>query len=105
MGAGIRCDGSPPRAMEQKSTLTEANDLFAAGVALRRQGDSEGALRSHQALIVRFPASPLAENALVERMRILSRARDARARHEAELYLSRYPRGFAANEARTLTVA
>jgi hypothetical protein len=96
--------GPAPRVSEDDSSLTEANDAFAAAVALRRKGDSEGALRAYQALIARFPASPLAENALVERMRILNGKGDARARHEAERYLSRYPKGFAASEARLLTV-
>jgi len=100
-----KVDGFAPRLADGSSALTEANDLFAEGVALRRQGDTGGALRSFRALIVRFPSSPLAENALVERMRILASTRDPRVRREAELYLSRYPKGFAANEARPLTVA
>ena len=100
-----RLSGSTRRAADPSSGLTEVNDLFAEGLALRRQGDSEGALRTYQSLIVRFPTSPLAENALVERMRVLAGKRDPRARREAELYLTRYPRGFAANEARLLTVA
>ena len=94
--------GSAP---ERASALAEQNDLFAEGVALRRQGDVSGALRVFQSLISRFPRSPLAENALVERMRGLSANRDARAKDEAELYLARYPHGFAVKEARLLTAA
>jgi hypothetical protein len=92
-------------APERASALAEQNDLFAEGVALRRQGDIGGALRAYQTLMARFPKSPLAENALVERMRVLAATRDSHARDEAQLYLSRYPRGFAVKEARLLTAA
>jgi hypothetical protein len=36
-------------------------------------------------------------------MRLLAKSHDARARSEAERYLRRYPRGFAAKEAQALT--
>ena len=65
------------------SALTRQNDLFAEGVALRRQGDVGGALRAYQELITRFPSSPLAENAMVERMRLLSTNQRVRAKEEA----------------------
>lgn len=84
------------------SRLARANDLFAEGVALRRQGDANGALRAYQEVMTRFPTSPLAENALVERMRLLANVSSARARSEAQRYLARYPGGFAAEEARQL---
>jgi len=102
-GAAASSDSRP--APERASALAEQNDLFAEGVALRRLGDVSGALRVFQSLIARFPRSPLAENALVERMRALSGSRDARAKDEAALYLARYPHGFAVNEARLLTAA
>ena len=101
MSRGELTHGGPQRA----SALAEQNDLFAEGVALRRQGDVSGALRAYQNFITRFPRSPLVENALVERMRVFASTRDARARAEAELYLSRYPHGFAVKEARLLTAA
>ena len=91
-----------PAAAERASELTQQNDLFAEGVALRRQGDVVGALRAYQSLIARFPASPLAENALVERMRLLASTHDPRALSEAERYIARYPRGFALKEAKRL---
>lgn len=92
-----------PAAPDKTSGLAQQNDLFQEGVALRRQGDGSGALRAYQELIVRYPKSPLAENALVERMRLLAKSHDRRARDEARLYLSRYPRGFAASEAKQLS--
>ena len=95
---------SLPNTSEKSSALTRQNDLFAEGVALRRQGDVGAALRAFQELITRFPTSPLAENAMVERIRLLSARHDPRARTEAAAYLKRYPNGFALNEARQLLV-
>jgi FecR protein len=89
-----------PPVDERESSLALQNDLFAQGVASRRQGDVSGALRTYDELIRRFPRSPLAENAMVERLRLLSSRGDARAADEARRYLARYPRGFAVVEAR-----
>jgi outer membrane protein assembly factor BamD (BamD/ComL family) len=87
---------------ERDSSLTAPNDLFQEGVALRRQGDASGALRAYQALLTRFPGSPLVENAMAERLRLLAKTGDARASAEARRYLERFPHGFAANEARAM---
>jgi len=94
---------SNERVAERTSTLTAANDLFAEGVARRRQGDVSGALRAYQEVLNRFPSSPLAENAMVERMRLLAGSGEGRA--EAKRYLTSYPRGFALIEARKLLEA
>ncbi len=94
---------APGSSSGSPSQLTQQNDLFAEGVALRRQGDVAGALRAYQDLIAQFPNSPLAENAMVERMRLLSTIQRPRAQEEARRYLRRYPRGFALEEARRLT--
>lgn len=96
---------SAPPAPAGPSGLTRQNDLFAVGVALRRQGDVAGALRAYQDLLNQFPASPLAENAMVERMRLLATAERALATEEARRYLRRYPRGFARDEAQRLMEA
>jgi len=90
----------PAGARSANSALTRQNDLFAEAVALRRHGDTGGALRAYEALIVQFPSSPLVENAMVERMRLLVGSDRARARGEAERYLARYPQGFAVDDAR-----
>jgi outer membrane protein assembly factor BamD (BamD/ComL family) len=71
--------------------------LFAEAVALRRSGNVSEALRAFEQLIVRFPRAPLAENALVERMRLLGGTRQGNA--EARRYLRLYPKGFAIAEA------
>ena len=94
--------GEPERTLERASALAAPNDLFAEGVARRRQGDVNGALRAYQELLNRFPRSALAENALVERMRILASVGDSAKRAEAKRYLARYPGGFAAKEAQQL---
>lgn len=110
--ASTRAGGAParpePRAAapvpvhepERSSALTPQNDLFAEGVARSRQGDTGGALRSYSELMSRFPSSPLAENAMVQRMRLLAGSAEGRA--EARRYVARYPRGFAVEEANKL---
>jgi TolA-binding protein len=90
-------------AAERLSALAPQNDLFAEGIARRRQGDVSGALRVYQELLTRFPNGPLAENAMVERMRLL--AGSAEASVEAKRYLARYPHGFGAAEAERLAAA
>lgn len=105
-GHGVATHGSaavPAAASERDSRLAAQNDLFAEGVARRRLGDVSGALRAYEEVVRRFPASPLAENAIVERMRLSSGTSAGRA--EAQRYLARYPRGFAAAEARRLAAA
>jgi ferric-dicitrate binding protein FerR (iron transport regulator) len=92
--------GEAERTLERASALAAPNDLFAEGVARRRQGDVSGALHAYQELLTRFPRSALAENAMVERMRLLASAGDRAA--EAKRYLARYPGGFAAKEAQVL---
>jgi TolA-binding protein len=103
-----RSSGSPSTVSSSSATpdaatlLSQQNDAFAKSVALRRQGDVPAALRSYQDLISRFPNSPLAENAMVERMRLMAGSGGADAHTEARRYLTRYPNGFAASEARRI---
>ncbi len=98
-----KLNATPPSA--GASSLGQVNDLFEEAVALRRRGDVNGALRAYRELIARYPASPLAENAMAERMRVLAARGDTRASAEAKRYLSRYPGGFAAGEAKRLVAA
>ncbi len=84
------------------TALARQNDLFAGAVAARRRGDLAGAIHAYQDLISQFPSSPLVENAIVERMRLLASTNDEHAREEARRYLTRYPGGFAVDEARRL---
>jgi outer membrane protein assembly factor BamD (BamD/ComL family) len=62
-----------------------------------------GALSRLEQLLARYPASPLAQGALVRKFRLLSSAgRPGEARREAERYLAAYPTGFAVAEAEAL---
>jgi len=92
-----------PSKVATEVPLSRQNDLFAEAVALRRQGDVNGALRRYQELISQYPSSPLAQNAMVERMRLA--ASGPGGREEARRYLARYPKGFAVGEARRLADA
>jgi hypothetical protein len=81
------------------SDLASQNDLFAEGIAKKRNGDREGAIASFDRLLSKWPGSPLAENAAAERMRL---ANGARAVTYAKAYLARFPNGFAAKEAHAI---
>lgn len=81
------------------SDLGAQNDLFAAGIAAKRRGDREAAVRAFDQLLLKWPASPHAENAAVERFRLSS---GTRAVSFARAYLARWPNGVAAAEARAI---
>jgi len=82
--------------------LAAQNDTFAEAMAKKRGGDREGAMATFDRLLAKWPASPLAENAAAERMRLAS---GPRAVTYAKAYLARFPNGFAAKEARTIAGA
>ncbi len=87
-------------AAKEGSSLREQSDLFARAAAAGRQGRTDLSLKLYGALLQRFPNSALAENAVVSRMRLLAHSRPERAKGEARRYLSRFPQGFAREEAR-----
>jgi hypothetical protein len=82
-----------------RSGLAAQNDAFRAALRARERGDDAGALSAFARFMRRYPASPLAENACVERLRLLASGDPALARAEAARYLERYPNGFAREEA------
>jgi hypothetical protein len=84
------------------SDLAAQNDLFAAAMADRRRGDSRGAIAAFDRLLSRYPASPLAESATAERMKILGDVDAPRAVEAAREYLRRYPGGSARKDAEAL---
>jgi FecR protein len=84
------------------SRLGEQNDLFAAAIAARRRGDASGALAALDRFLASYPASPLAEGATVERMRLLHSTSPERAAAAAREYIARYPGGFARAEAEAI---
>lgn len=81
--------------------LEQVNQLFAAAKRARRERRDADALSLLQQLLAEHPTSVLAHEAAVERFRALARlGRQSEAQRYAGSYLSRYPSGFAAEEAR-----
>jgi hypothetical protein len=88
-----------------ESTLAEENRLYAQALARAGAGELSPALADLATLIVRYPRSPLAQNARVDRFRLLQQSGNgAAAAQEARRYLSEYPSGFARSEARGLAL-
>ncbi len=81
------------------SELAAQNQLYGEATAAKRKGDVTGALSLYREFVAKYPSSWLAESATVERMRILASQDHDRAREAAQAYLSRYPHGFARDEA------
>jgi hypothetical protein len=91
-----------PSARESRE-LAEQNGHFARAMLLKNQGQTEGALDELTHLLSSHPASPLRQEARVERLRILrGLGRAAEAESEASHYLRDFPDGYAAQEAREL---
>lgn len=84
------------------SHLAAENDLFTEALAAKQRGDAAAALAGFELYLARYPGGRLAENAEVERMRLLSGAEAVLAARE---YLARHPSGFAREEAQALVSA
>ena len=84
------------------STLAEQNDRFSAAIAAKRSGDASGAIAAFERFVAAYPTSPLAESALVERMKLLASTDRARGAAAARQYLARYPGGFARADAEAI---
>ena len=102
--AGVRSASNTPTpaALPAGSTLADQNDLFAAAAAANRRGDTRAALAALDRFLATYPASPLVESALVERMRLLQSTSRGRSSAAAKEYLARYPNGFAHAEAEAI---
>jgi hypothetical protein len=101
VGRGPR-RGAAPTATE----LANQNRLFASAMNARERGDSLAAVRLLDDFVRRYPASPLAPDAYVERFRTLAQIGDRQgAARAARSYLSMYASGFARDEARALALA
>jgi hypothetical protein len=89
----------------QLGTLAEENSLFQSAIEARKRGDDASVANQLATLLSRFPGSPLASEARVERMRALSRlGRREEAAREARRYLAERPDGFARDEAKRLVM-
>ncbi len=92
-----------PAAPAQRGTLAQANALLASALEATRSGNDTLALARLDELLRRYPESPVADNARVERFRTLRRlGRDREAARAASKYLKGDPDGFARDEARDL---
>ncbi|MBK7583731.1 MAG: FecR domain-containing protein [Myxococcales bacterium] len=88
-------------AINDPSALAEQNRLFGAAAAARRKGDDATALGHLNQLLSRYPNSPLAPEARVERFRALARSgKQSEAAQEARRYLLEHRGGAAEEEAR-----
>lgn len=85
--------------------MADQNDKFERAVKARRRGEVQEALRIYREFVQEFPASPLAQNARVEVMRLLVPSNKSAAVQAARDYLERYPTGFARDEAARIVAA
>jgi hypothetical protein len=104
-GAGApKAEAAAPSAAES-STLAQENDLYATASRAAREGNDALALSTLNTLLSRYPNSPLAQNARVDRFRALARSgRNGEAVAQARRYLADYPNGFARDEAKALAL-
>jgi len=97
--SGASAKGNGPSS-DKTSSLAAENRLLQAAMAARQQGDPRRAAQLAGELVARYPASPLVEEARVERMRaLLGAGGPVAAEGEARTYLADYPRGVARQEA------
>jgi FecR protein len=78
-----------------RSELAAQNDLFGVAVRAKRRGQGTQAVRIFERFTRQYPASPLTESAVVQRMKLLGVIDAVAARRAATDYLARYPAGFA----------
>jgi len=92
-----------PRREVPASVLEAQNDLFISAVRARRAGQNARALALFERFMRDYPDASLFESALVHKMRLLAATSDlAGAAASARQYLTRFPDGFARDEARAL---
>jgi hypothetical protein len=96
---------SPAASLRAPSTLGDQNALLQSALDARRAGDDAQAVTLLEQLLTRYPASPLAQEAHVERFRALERmGRHPAAVSAARLYLVAFPNGFARDEAKAIVL-
>ncbi len=87
------------------SSLAEENAAFQRAMQAARAGQDERSLALLNEFLARYPRSPLAQNARVERFRTLARlGRSDAASREARRYMAEHPGGFASDEARDVVM-
>lgn len=99
-GEGGAGEPRAPREAPARTSLTAENELLQGAMAARRRGQPRRALERLDLLLARYPDSPLAEIARVERLRAVEMLGDKdRTAAEARRYLKDYPQGFGREEA------
>lgn len=99
--AGAHSEPEAAPAESVRSSLAEENRIFQAAMDAKRRGDDARVVAGLSELLAKYPGSPLAPNARVERFRALNRMGDTTAAaREARKYLAENPDGFARDEAR-----
>jgi ferric-dicitrate binding protein FerR (iron transport regulator) len=104
IGDEIETPAGPPHAAPS-SVLAEVNALFGQAMAAKHRGDTRGSVQALDRLIARYPSCQLAENAAMERLRLLHASGSLRAVAAAKNYLSAYPHGFGRAEAEAVVAA
>lgn len=89
-----------PGAGASASSLVEQNNLFSEALAFKNSGQRAAAVAAFERFLAKYPSSNLAENASVERMKLLLADDHPRGVSAARQYLRRYPSGFAQADAR-----
>ncbi|WP_437678987.1 FecR domain-containing protein [Sorangium sp. So ce131] len=98
--AGASSAPRDPPGAPARAALSAQNELLQSAMEARRRGQPRQALERLDRLLGRYPGSPLAEIARVERLRALEMLGDKdRAASEARRYLKDYPQGFGRKEA------
>jgi hypothetical protein len=104
-GASAARPETTPQPALESSTLAQENDLYAAASRAAREGNDAIAIADLNGLLSRYPNSPLAQNARVDRFRALNRSgRGQEAVAQARRYLADYPNGFARDEAKAIVL-
>ncbi|WP_437318217.1 FecR domain-containing protein [Sorangium sp. So ce385] len=99
-GEGGKAEPRAPREAPARASLTAENALLQSAMAARRGGQPSRAIERLDLLLDRYPDSPLAEIARVERLRAIEMLGDKeRTAAEARRYLKDYPQGFGREEA------
>lgn len=87
-----------------ESTLAQENRLYGRALCAAGGGDLPSAVADLGTMVQLYPRSPLAQNARVERFRLLQQNGNASGAAQARGYLSEYPNGFARDQAQILAL-
>ena len=100
-----RAQSDPASLATPPSDLAAQNELFSSAVRARRDGRVSDSLALFVRFLREYPASSLVESALVQRLRLLASTDHGAAAAAATDYLSRFPNGFAREEAEKVLAA